>query len=140
MSNGGESSVKIAFTEANLKEVERLQALTAPVPASEFTGNSMVEDYYITLVILDDEYERPDTEEEQDGVEGGYLVLIDNIFLPDREALQYTRKARHFGLHWLNESALDLIDQKEEEFADEDDEEEFEKDNEVMEGDEDEIE
>ena len=133
MSNGGESTVKIAFTEANLREVERLQALTAPVPASEFTGNTMVEDYYITLVILDDEYERPDNEEEQDGAEGGYLVLIDNIFLPDREVLQYARKARYFGIHWVNESALELIDQK-------DDEEKFEEDSEDMEDDEDEIE
>lgn len=141
MSNGGESTVKIAFTEANLKEIERLQALTAPVPASEFTGNTPVEDYYITIVILDDEYERPDNEEEQGGAEGGYLVLIDNIFLPDREALQYARKARYFGIHWVNESALELIDQKDEEFADEeDDEEEVEEGSEDMEGDKDEIE
>ena len=141
MSSGGESTVKIAFTEANLKEVERLQALTAPVPASKFTGNTMLEDYYITLVILDAVYERPDHEEEQDGAEGGYLVLFDNIFLPDRETLQYARKARHFGLHYVNKSAIELIDQKDEEFADEeDDEEEVEEGSEDMEDDKDEIE
>ena len=123
MSNGGESTVKIAFTEANLKEVERLQALTAPVPASEFTGKTMLEDYYITLVILDDAYERPDDEEEQNGVEGGYLVLFDNIFFSDRDMLQYARKARYFGLHYVNESAIELIDQKDDEFADEEEEE-----------------
>jgi len=101
MANGGESAIKLDASEANIKEIERLQNLTAPYPAAAITGNPPADEYWITAVIINESNDN-----------GGYLVNIEDVILPDNEAAKYAQLAKETGIHRLNQTAIELLDEK----------------------------